>query len=227
MRQSDVERVRTDVVVLSTFTMYVSTVNLHPQHARTCSANLTKNANRLPLPKHPSGTVFTEYLFFFFFQFKNKVASSLTMTRIFMSTARLVTFIMAALPSVWSFSPIHFRRFEENSSLRLSAVRYDLGLGKNPPVGGDSFNNKSVNRNVQQAARFWMAPEPAVTYPSPLEKKKPKPTQENVLIVKHDNLVGPYSMRRKETRRTQLDPNTIWVEMMIYNQQVQNSAVVS
>jgi len=119
--------------------------------------------------------------------------------------------------------------------------KYDLGLGKNEPL----TNHKRAAlppQDVATAAQYWMASEPAVTFPSPLAQQnestltptlqqpavsnKPKRTSlplhptrksEDVLKISDDGMM----MSASRPSAKQLDLNTVWVEMLIHNQQMQ------
>lgn len=115
-----------------------------------------------------------------------------------------------------------------------SPQKYSLGLGRNPPVT-NTYQAVLPPEDVQTASQYWMVPEPAVEFPSPLSRQDtstPQPTHpsrkpkrktvplypkrqsEDVLTISKNGVMSP-------ARSTKLDPNTMWVEMLIHNQQVQ------
>lgn len=101
--------------------------------------------------------------------------------------------------------------------------KYDLGLGKNPPV---TSMKKSLPQPTStfEAARFWMIPEDVNTYPSPIAKlTKPKrPPQVIPHRMARDAVV--ISGNREATTATiranagAIEMNTLWVEMLIHEQ---------
>lgn len=152
--------------------------------------------------------------------------------------------ILMALPSVLgyatsapstkpNFLPL-IARHQAPSETSLRAQKYDLGLGKNPPLTTDCKTEKQT-LDVQTASQFWMANEPARTFPSPLRedfnpvseqplqqvsrKRKPIPRiipkrqSQDVLSISKDRV-----MSRSQKSDARLDLNTPWVEMLIYQQ---------
>lgn len=137
--------------------------------------------------------------------------------------------ILMAVPSALAYttsSPVTKPAFGLPKTKHASATptqKYDLGLGKNAPLNPSTFQSL----NVQTASQFWISPEPARTYPSPLSnvhiqseavqnKSKPMPIlprrqSEDVLHIMEDRTILPSST-------AQLDPNTVWVEMLIHDQ---------
>lgn len=141
--------------------------------------------------------------------------------------------ISMALPSVFSYSssstPISNPAFGliQSTKNHQSPQKYDLGLGKNKPL--TKHPSTSLPTDVQTASQFWGAPEPAVEYPSPRERRSeknnddtkrgntstpifPRRQSEDVLHIREDRTI-------KQTSAAQLDVNTVWVEMLIHDQQ--------
>lgn len=146
--------------------------------------------------------------------------------------------ILMAVPSALTYatsSPVTKPAFGLLKLEHASAApiqKYDLGLGKNAPLNPSSTPQ---SLDVQTASQFWIAPEPARTYPSPTSnlhmeteidanksrptpanKSKPTPIvprrqSEDVLHIMEDRTILPSSS-------AQLDLNTVWVEMLIHDQ---------
>jgi hypothetical protein len=118
---------------------------------------------------------------------------------------------------------------------------YDLGLGKNAPL--NTSQTQVPVQDVQMASKFWSSNEPAVSFPSPLSRgeeesesivqpqqklsKKPKRKSvplyhkrqsQDVLEISGDCMT-PRSAMVSSAKKQQLDVNTVWVEMLIHNQQ--------
>lgn len=119
--------------------------------------------------------------------------------------------------------------------------RYDLGLGKNAPL--NTSQTQLPVQDVQTASQFWSSNEPAVTFPSPLSRgdepsesivqpqpklsKKPKrksvplnhKRQSQDLLEISGDCITRRSAMVSSAKQQQLDVNTVWVEMLIHNQQ--------
>ena len=111
-------------------------------------------------------------------------------------------------------------------STKTTSPKYDLGLGKNPPLVKQEQDQMPTN--VYQAAAYWMVSDSVREFPAPNEPSLPKKKAQP--IVPHrkvpDDVVG-ISGSGHDTRavvvgrRTSLDINTLWVEMLIHDQQQQ------
>lgn len=158
--------------------------------------------------------------------------------------------ILIALPSVYGYATsnptstrpafltpsIPTRSPSGETSPRLQ--KYDLGLGKNAPLTSE-FQAEVQTHDVRIASKYWMANEPAVTFPSPqsqhqfptpsteqqrepreLKRKRnaipliPKRQSQDVLQISNDRVMS-------RSQAAKLDVNTIWVEMLIHNQRMQ------
>ena len=159
--------------------------------------------------------------------------------------------ILLALPSALGYTtPAPISKPTVMPTTRLTSTpdashqpqRYDLGLGKNKPLTNDKPAT-SQSQDVMAASQFWIAPVPAVTFPSPraldeemverafavstrprkeLSKESrrssislhPKRQSEDDLRISNEGIIS-------RSRATKLDLNTVWVEMLIHNQQMQ------
>jgi len=156
--------------------------------------------------------------------------------------------ILLALPSALGYAtsapmtkPAFMPQIVPSKKTR-SPQKYDLGLGKNAPLSNHDRATLPP-QGVTTAAQYWMAPEPAVTFPSPLAQlqqsrtsgasklqpavsnNKSKRTSillhqerhsEDVLKISDDGIMSP-----SRPSASKLDLNTVWVEMLIHNQQMQ------
>lgn len=101
---------------------------------------------------------------------------------------------------------------------------YDLGLGRNPPVIGKPKPATTEGTTTYDAAQFWMIPEAVHNYPSPLMKaKKRKPQQVIPSRMASDavDISGRNSDAKAvlQVKSVDLEMNTLWVEMLIHQQQ--------
>lgn len=147
------------------------------------------------------------------------------------------TLIPAVVPTTQATSPPPQEQQQQtettgkSTNTRSSPVSYDLGLGKNAPVGFHSPTpTTTTTDDVYRAAQFLLEHEAAVPYPAPLQKKNqtqqqpkcplpPVPLQrfsDDVLkIVQDDQKAAPTAFASDN----EWDLNTPWVEMLIHEQQ--------
>ena len=111
------------------------------------------------------------------------------------------------------------------------STTYDLGLGKNQPVIGKTT---SIVTDLDTATLFWVEYEAVNKYPSPtlateeitsnaplkipLPKVKPSRMSEDVLNITSKKDLS--SVIFQVNPNLKMDLNTVWVEMMIHNQQM-------
>ena len=159
---------------------------------------------------------------------------------VLMSTSTALSYVSTSTPSGIitkpTFGSIH-QHEEEDSTLRVPtnqhrhSTTYDLGLGKNPPVVG---KRTSIDTDRNTATRFWVEHEAVHQYPSPslaieefkprippkmpLPKVKPSRMSEDVLNISSKK---GSSVIFQANPNLKIDLNTVWVEMMIHNQQMQ------
>eukprot|EP00545_Synedropsis_sp_CCMP1620_P013081 CAMPEP_0119015364 /NCGR_PEP_ID=MMETSP1176-20130426/10897_1 /TAXON_ID=265551 /ORGANISM="Synedropsis recta cf, Strain CCMP1620" /LENGTH=165 /DNA_ID=CAMNT_0006968651 /DNA_START=102 /DNA_END=599 /DNA_ORIENTATION=- len=115
----------------------------------------------------------------------------------------------------------------EKSTTTSQQPKYDLGLGKNPPVTAKK-SRIGKEMSSDDAARFWMVPEAANNYPSPLIKNtkpdEPKRSPQQIIPSRMaEDAVEISGTNSDATAVFQVNPvdlemNTLWVEMMIHQQ---------
>lgn len=104
-------------------------------------------------------------------------------------------------------------------------VKYDLGLGKNPPVTRKAGRKTKTRMSTSEATRFWMIPEAVNNYPSPLLSKEAGAKLEQIVPSRMSLDAVDISGKNKDaTAVLQVNPvdlemNTLWVEMLIHHQQ--------
>lgn len=161
------------------------------------------------------------------------------------SRATSTAFSSSALPNGRTnapHSPVSFverkQRNSQNTEKSVSSrtrrlQKYDLGLGKNPPVvGGVKAREEAAFTDVYEAARFWVEHEAAVDFPSPHDsyrhhryyQQHQQPQQDSELTTEAPKerrdvaAVRPASNERRAARKEKVELNTVWVEMMIREQ---------
>ena len=150
-------------------------------------------------------------------------------------------------PASWFVLPNVPMVVEEQA--KPQKVSYDLGLGKNQPVHGGKRNTQSINTNIDQVVRHMVQHESTRPYPSPLvvqvkkeeqtapaiplvaqlpKKKKQLPkvqlerkAQDVLKILHSHNMESLSSLPTMVGKHQHVDLNTVWVEMLIHNQQEQ------
>jgi hypothetical protein len=142
----------------------------------------------------------------------------------------------------WFVHPPNVLMVEEQA--KPQKVSYDLGLGKNQPVyGGKRIAYDAAADNIDQVVRHMVQHESARPYPSPLlavkkeeqaapaalvplpnkKKRLPKVQLErkaqDVLKIWRSNSMESSSLPTMVGKHQHVDLNTVWVEMLIHNQQ--------
>lgn len=137
------------------------------------------------------------------------------------------------LPRTTTAEPTTTERSTSHITNRRSA-KYDLGLGKNLPVKAKKRPTVNTKQSTQDAVSYWMIPEAANNYPSPLSQapklKRIKTAQviptrmaEDVVAISGTHEAATAVLRGIST--VDLDVNTLWVEMLIHQQQNKMMAV--
>jgi hypothetical protein len=98
-------------------------------------------------------------------------------------------------------------------------------LGKNPPVVKQK-QDRQMSSNVYQAASYWMVSDSVREFPAPNQPslRKAQPIVPHRKVPDAVGISGSGHDTRAVVvgRRTSLDINTLWVEMLIHDQQQQH-----
>jgi hypothetical protein len=131
-------------------------------------------------------------------------------------------------------TPTFLPKTVEQTTSTSQPPKYDLGLGKNPPVIGKRTANIE-EMSTYDAARFWMIPEAVSNYPSPLKRKQEQPKKRKPQQVIPSRMApdavdisGTNSEAKAvfQVKPVDLEMNTLWVEMLIHHQQNLMAAAV-
>ena len=156
-------------------------------------------------------------------QFQNRMTMRLLLLSILAVPGSFAYVASSSSPGAFTKPTFLSPPIEQTKTSR--GANYDLGLGKNPPVSG---KNKSFQRtDTYEAAQYWMVPEGVNNYPSPLlkpdepKKKKPPPIVLQRLSQDAVDISGDRDSATAFLRvnRVDLEVNTLWVEMLIHDQQ--------
>ena len=124
------------------------------------------------------------------------------------------------------------------SSSSSSSSSYDLGIGKNKPVKNIPYKAKVRYDNVESVADFWMVQDSVHDFPMPAmdskgteeAQQKPPVTKRRIVPIVPNRMSedavsimteGEDALTVARAQPKQLDLNTIWVEMLIHDQQMQ------
>lgn len=147
---------------------------------------------------------------------------------------------LQATPGAFSYVPIGSpqalsnynqpRHLGKPTAQTKKRTLYDLGLGKNEPVGVSKSDHNKLH-NVGNPTEFWMVQDSARSFPvpgveQPMEKPKIQLRRRSVSIVPtrlSEDVVSiskedDGSFKVSQSGQVKLELNTLWVEMFIHNQ---------